>query len=320
MNGWASSGAVTFSGQATVVRGTVAGIPILVADTGPLPSSGGSLDATLLTENIPGVLDAEVLAATAIGQGNTSNAEATVASLTLTAGTNTISAAILTANATATCSNGTATVSGSSQIVDLWVNGKNIVVATTPNQTVSLPVGQVFINEQNSSVSGQGGTITVNALHVVIPGGPVPGTDLTIASAHADITCGGATSCTAPDFFTGGGWIITPSQSRANFAVAGGIKNGAPWGHLLYIDHAANGPMVKGTGVSMYTVTGATTRHVEGTADVNKQAGSYYYADVADNGEPGAGADTFQLRISNGYSVPKTLLSGGNIQLHKPCQ
>src|SRR5467141_540255 len=73
MSGWASSG-VTFSGQATVVKGTVAGIPILVADTVPLPSSGRSRDATLLTENVAGVLDAEVLAATAIGQGDTSNA------------------------------------------------------------------------------------------------------------------------------------------------------------------------------------------------------------------------------------------------------
>src|SRR5258708_7685914 len=77
----ASSGAITYSGQATVAKGTLAGLSILLADTGPLPSSGGSLNATLLTENIPGVLQAEVLAATVIGQGNSSNAEASVAGL-----------------------------------------------------------------------------------------------------------------------------------------------------------------------------------------------------------------------------------------------
>jgi len=321
MSGWASSG-VTFSGQATVVKGTVAGTPILVADTGPLPSSGGSRDATLLTENVAGVLDAEVLAATAIGQGDTSNAEATVASLTLTAGTNKISAKFLTANATATCSNGTATVRGDSEIADLSVNGTSIVIAGTPNQTVNLPPVQLMINEQNSSVSGQGASITVNALHVVIPGmASVPDTNLTVASAHADIICGGVPTCTGTDdFVTGGGWIMTSSQSRANFAVAGGIKNGAFWGHLLYIDHGANGPMVKGTGVTKYSVTDATTRYVEGTAEVNHETGYLYIADVVDNGNPGAGVDSFQLSVPNRYSVPKTLLSGGNIQIHKPCQ
>jgi len=321
INGWASSGAVTFSGQATVVEGTVAGQSVLLADTGPLPSSGGALDATLLTVDIPGVLDAEVLPATVIGQGDTSNAQASLASLSLTVGSNTISAAVLAADATATCSNGTATFSGSSEIVDLSVNGQPIVVAATPNQMVSLPLGQVFINEQNSSFSGQGASITVNALHVVIPAvGLVPATDLTISSAHADITCGGAPNCTGTDFVTGGGWIITSSQSRANFAVAGGIKDGAYWGHLLYIDHGANGPMVKGTGVGMYEVTGSTSRHIEGTAEVNHQTGYSYLADVADNGEPGAGVDWFELNVPNIYSVGPTYLSGGNIKLHKPCQ
>jgi len=328
INGWASSGAVTFSGQATVVKGTVAGQSVLLADTGPLPNSGGTLDATVLDATIPGMLQVEVLAATASGQGDTSNAEATVSSLTLTAGGNSISADFLAANATATCSNGTATVSGDSEIVDLSVNGQPIVVAATPNQMVSLPLGQVFINEQNNSFSGQGASTTVNALHVVIPAiGLVPATDLTISSAHADITCGGAPNCTGTDFVTGGGWIMTPWQSRANFAVAGGFKDGAYWGHLLYIDHGGNGPMVKGTGVTAYTMNSATptARHIEGAAEVNHQAGYTYQADVADNGEPGVGADWFGLNVNDStatsiYSVPQTVLSGGNIKLHKPCQ
>jgi len=321
INAWASSGAVTFSGQATVVKGTAAGQSVLLADTGPLRSSGGSLDATLLTVSIPDVLKAEVLPATVIGRGDTSNAQASLASLFLTLGSNTISAAFLAADATATCINGMATSSASSEIVDLSVNSQRIVIAGTPNQTVSLPLGQVFINEQNSSFSGQGASITVNALHVVIPAvGLVPGTDLTISSAHADINCGGAPNCTGTDFVTGGGWIMTPSESRANFAVAGGIKDGAPWGHLLYIDHRANGPMVKGTGVTKYEVTGSTSRHIEGAAEVNHQTGYDYLADVADNGQPAAGVDWFELNVPAIYSVGPTYLSGGNIKLHKPCQ
>ena len=140
--------------------------------------------------------------------------------------------------------------------------------------------------------------------------------DVIIASAHADITCAGPPPCSGSDFVTGGGWIPSPSGSKANFAVAGGIKNGAFWGHLEYIDHG-NGPRVKGTGVTAYTVTGATTRHIEGTADIDGMPGTYT-ADVTDADEPGRNSDTFSLTLSTGY-VASAFLSGGNIQLHSPC-
>ena len=111
---------------------------------------------------------------------------------------------------------------------------------------------------------------------------------------------------------TGGGWITqTPSGARANFAVAGGIKNGGFWGHLTYIDHGNPGMKVKGTGVTAYVVTGTTSRHIEGTTD----AGATYTADVSDGGEPGRGVDTFVLKLSNGYSAGGPI-AGGNIKLH----
>jgi len=142
-----------------------------------------------------------------------------------------------------------------------------------------------------------------------------------ISSSHADITCAG---CSSPigDFVTGGGWINGPSGARANFAVAGGMKNGALWGHLTYIDHGSRGPKVKGTGVTAYTapdpVNKPTLRHIEGTADIDGASGTYM-VDVADNGEPGRD-DTFSLKLSNGYTASGKL-AGGNIQLHgeSPC-
>ena len=77
---------------------------------------------------------------------------------------------------------------------------------------------------------------------------------------------------------------------------------------------------VKGTGVTAYTPTGPTSRHIEGTAEVNGQSGYTYKADVADNGEPGRGADTFHLQLLGATPYdsgsPITTLSGGNIQLH----
>jgi hypothetical protein len=247
-----------------------------------------------------------------VGHGNRSRSEASVAALALTVGGNAIAADFLMASATAVCGPEGASVSGNSELVGLDINGQRVVVTGAPNQTIGLPAGQVVINEQTS---GGPGDITVNALHVSVPGVA----DVIIASAHADITCPAPPpppQCPGSDFVTGGGWIPSPSASRANFAVAGGVKNGAYWGHLQYIDHG-DGLRVRGTGVTAYRVTGPTMRHIEGTAEIDGVPGTYI-VDVADNGEPGRN-DTFSLTLSNGY-VENASLSGGNIQLHSPCQ
>src|SRR2546429_2421228 len=224
----ASANNTTFSGEATVVQATVLGLPpIVLSDTGALDSTGGAREASLLDANVPGLLTAEVLHASTVGQGQRSSSEASVANVTLTVGGNTISAGLLRARATAECHNGTASVSGSSEIVDLVVNGQAIVVSGQPNQTISLPVGRVIINEQQSSVRGNTGDITVNALHAMVDGVA----DVIISSAHADITCGGPV-CPGGDFVTGGGWITgAPSGERGALGVAGGgQKGGRFWG------------------------------------------------------------------------------------------
>lgn len=304
--------ATTFSGQATVVRANVLGLPpIVLADTGPLPSSGGAQEASLLSETVPGLLSVEVLHASTIGQGDRSRSEASVANLDLTVVGNTISASFLMSRATAFCSPGQPQANGQSEIADLVINGQGIAVTGAPNQTINLPNGRVIINEQTSSGPGD---ITVNALHVTVDGVA----DVVIASAHADVTCGRSNCQTPKDFITGGGWIIAPSGAKGTFAVAGGIKNGAFWGHLQYIDHGT-GLKVKGTGVTAYAVTGPTSRHIEGTCEIDGTPGTYAI-DVADNGEPGRGRDTFHLMLSNGYAAGPETLDGGNIQLHTPCQ
>jgi hypothetical protein len=305
-----------FSGQATALRATALGTTFKFADTGPLPSSGGSQQASLLTAGVPGVAKAEVLHATTIGQNDSSQSEASVATLTITAGGNTVSADFLMSRASATCGSDGATTSGSSEIVGLTINGQSVKVSGSPNQTITLPAGagEVIINQQTTSP----GSITVNALHVTVTGVA----DVVVSSAHADIShCppqpaqGGV--CNGGDFVTGGGWI-EPSGSRDTFAVGGGIKNGGLWGHLEYHDRSASGPAVHGTGVTMYKVTGPTSRHIEGTAEVNGQSGFTYAVDVADNGEPGR-SDVFAIKLSNGYSAGPSSLAGGNIQLHDPC-
>lgn len=301
----------TFSGQATVVRATAPIVGnVVLADTGPIAPEGGAANATLLEASIPGLLSAEVLHASVVAGGNQSSAEASVASLDLTVSGNAISADFLQAQAQAQCRDGRASVSGSSQIAVLTINGQTIAVTGEANQTVALPVGYVVINEQVASAdaSGKCASITVNALHVVVPGIA----DVVIASAHADICCAAQPPCDK-DFVTGGGWITgTPSGSRGTFAVAGGLKKNGFWGHLTYIDHGVR-LKVKGTGVTSYTVLGPTTRRITGTCEINGMVGTYDVT-VSDNGEPGRD-DTFSIALSNGYSAAGNLI-GGNIQLH----
>ena len=314
MTGSSATSATSYSGRATVVQATLLTLaPVTLVDAGPLPPQGGAEQASLLNASVPGLLTAEALHASTIGQGNASRSEASVAELALTIGGNSVSASFLEARATAMCTDAGATASGSSDITALSVNGQTIAISGAPNQTVALPNGRVIINEQTSAGAGD---ITVNALHVVVDGVA----DLVISAAHADITCAAGpppSGCSSGDFVTGGGWITgTPSGVKANFGAAGGRKQGALWGHLLYIDHGTGGPRVKGTGVTAYTVVSTTSRHIEGTAEVNGQDGFTYQLDVTDNGEPGSN-DIFTIQLSNGYGASGNL-RGGNIQLHAP--
>ena len=140
----------------------------------------------------------------------------------------------------------------------------------------------------------------------------------------------------ACDFVTGGGFIVGSGSTtsslaagvRANFAVGGGVKHGAFWGHLEYVDHSTSPPMqVHGTSVTGYsfgTNSGdnpATDRVIMGTARINGVDGFTYTVEVSDIDEPGRGVDKFSIELSNGYEAGFIYgdgpIAGGNIQLHK---
>jgi hypothetical protein len=315
----------TFSGQATVVSGRILGIPINLVDTGPVDAPGGKLEAHAVCYagesdcdvNLPNLtgdaLSLQVLNATVVAQGDHSRATASVADLALDVAGQTVSASFLQAQATAQCSSGSAFIRAESDLAVLVVNGERIAVTGDVNQKVALvdalglALGTIVINEQIADASGGNGDVTVSALHISIP---AANTDVVIARAHADIHCGQRFCPQDKDFVTGGGFIADPKR---NFAIAGGIKHGAFWGHLLYINHETR-MKAKGTGVTRYDVTGDTTRHIEGTCEVNGQACTYE-ADVTDAGEPAAGKDFLRLTLSNGERA-EAFLSGGNLQLH----
>ena len=341
-----ATSATTFSGEASVVQaqvtppGVLAPVGITVVPTGALPASGGALNATLLQLTInkdqtAGLvsLDAEVGHAHTVGQGKQSRAQATVASLDVDVAGNRIGATFLQALASAVCDAvGGATATGSSVITDLLVNGTEYSVGTQPNQEIlNIVALRVIANEQTTkSGNANDGDITVNALHVTAYPVKLDGTrgtqvaDVIIASAHADVHCGLCTD-QGDDFTTGGGWITAGAapQARKHFAVAGGYKNGQPWGHLTYLDKAT-GLRVKGTGVLTYKSTPTdrgTMSVIEGTAVLDDGSPVGYTATVMDNGEPGD-TDEFWIALGNG-SPSGGVLGGGNIQFHtKPsrCQ
>ncbi len=323
-----TSPSTTFQGEAVAVAGTAAGGFVSVSDTGPLAASGGAQEAAALELSVGGGLSLGASHATIIGGANATSGEALAANVNFVGGSvfgtaTTIVADFVMARAAAICASGTVTISAQSELDGLIIDGQAITVTGAADQFVFLSDGGfVIINEQSAGF----GTITVNALHIY---DLMAGVNVVIGSTTVGITCSSVPPPTTPPppqpcgFVTGGGWITgTPSGAKANFGVAGGIKNGAFWGHLNYIDHGT-GMHVKATAVTNYQVdpTDANCRLIDYDVTIDGQAGIAHVR-VCDNGEPGRN-DIFQIQLSNGYSAGGDLggthPGGGNIQLHK-CQ
>jgi hypothetical protein len=179
---WPAVGAAqTVTGQAAGVQATVfsllGGTTLGLANTGALSGPTDALRASQLTGNLPlAALTAEVPSAITIGYPDRVNSVASLANLSLSIAGSTIGADLLTSRASAILNGGGA---GSSSVSNLLLNGAPVPVSGAPNQTVSIPGGQMVINEQLTSPTG----IVVNALHITVGGVA----DVVIASAVAGI-------------------------------------------------------------------------------------------------------------------------------------
>jgi hypothetical protein len=177
-----ASAATTYSGHARPLSVSAFGASVSIGDTGALPSSGGSQSASLTNLNVLGFVTVGLLQGTTSGSGNQSNSQASLLSLSVPIVG--LSADVVKSSSTAQCSGTTPSVSGSSQLLNVTLLGLPIS-APTPNVAIVLPGGiSVILNEQKSTVSGNQGSITVNAIHVT-----GPGIDVVVASAESDITC-----------------------------------------------------------------------------------------------------------------------------------
>src|SRR5438132_4397065 len=248
----------TLGGEATAAVVRVAGTALALADTGPLPTSGGGLGAALLSGNVPTDLTAGIVTLTAgtlhaavVGLDRT-RAEASLGGLNVSVSGNGIAAGFLMARSEASCAAGPA-VAGSSQLAGLVINGQAISITGAANQTVLLPNGRAIINEQVPSVASGSGQLAVNALHVttrdVLTGQPLA--DVTLASANAQVQCqsGFASNFprldlldvvfaqTSPGHLTSGGaWVQGNRGDKATFGFFAGTQtDGTVAGHVVFI-------------------------------------------------------------------------------------
>ena len=179
----------TYSGRATAVDATVkvlfASITTRLGDTGPLPSDGGTLQASEVALTVPGVMSAGAAEGSTTGGNRDASSGSSVANAAIAVGGIGITASVLSSQTDANCLGGPASLSGSSTITDLEINGEAISVSGAPNQTITLVDGlvRIVINEQTRTAN----SIDVSALHVTVGGV----TDVVVAKTHSDITCGG---------------------------------------------------------------------------------------------------------------------------------
>src|SRR2546430_7037831 len=236
----------TFGGEATGVWVFVPATGLIIkVTTGQIPPSGGEVEASLLSGDVPsGASGGNVSLTTgtlhSIGVGlDDTDAIASQANTNLTVSGNGITADFITAWSNASCPAGPVVVGGVT-LENLVINGQPIVVTGAPNQTVSLPNGTAVINEQSSSIVGTSGELSVTALHVTthdtLTGQTLAEVKLAIGDAQIDCAPGSPPTGAAT---SGGGWIMLSSGGKGTFGMIGGTQPaGRAMGHLLYLQPA----------------------------------------------------------------------------------
>src|SRR2546422_7963189 len=252
-----SANGATYGGDATgaVVTVTATGTTIRAA-TGTLSIAGGEADAALSVGDIPGSatggvvpVAASALSSVVIGTGADTRAHAAMGAVGLTVSGNQISSDFLMARSTASCG---PTVGGSSELVNLVINGQPITVTGAANQTVALPNGSAIINEQVPTVGATSGELMVRALHVMtqdtITGQPIA--DVALASAESKIDCAAGWS-PGEDWVTRGGWVPGNAGGMATFGFVAG-PGGSPNRGLLTLKDNSTGQTIHGTVITSF--------------------------------------------------------------------
>jgi len=165
------------------IPGTVGGTTTVLGGTGTL--AAGSRDSLYSEADSisTSLVSADVPSARVIGYVDEIASDSYLASLNLTLAGITITAGSAEAAARAALDGSSRTAS--SYVSNLSISGLQVAVDGTVNQTVSIPGGQVVINEQQILSDG---TLVVNALHATVSGVA----DVVVASAAAGASGGNA--------------------------------------------------------------------------------------------------------------------------------
>lgn len=187
---WPAVGAAQeVSGQGRAVLATVSGVTTAIADTGTLNSEEDARAASELAGSISSLGTADTLHATTISSvwgwdsGDYVSSAASLGNVDLSIAGNAINADFVMAEALAPVDGSNA---GTSSISGLTVNGLSVDVTGEPNQTVPLVGGQIVINEQQATSTGD---LVVNALHITVDGVA----DVVLGSATAGVDDGTST-------------------------------------------------------------------------------------------------------------------------------
>jgi hypothetical protein len=154
------------------------------------------------------------------------------------------------------------------------------------------------------------GNYTCTITAVLTPGGP------TTAVETVNVTVVVPTS-TPGCKVTYGGRILAASGDEATFGGNAMVPTSGPRGQEEYQDQGpATAMNVHSIDVQAVTCSrDGTSASIFGTATIDGSGSFDFRIDVVDNGEPGAGSDTYRIRL-NGYDSGVQTLLGGNIQIH----
>jgi Bacterial Ig-like domain (group 1) len=116
---------------------------------------------------------------------------------------------------------------------------------------------------------------------------------------------------------TYGGRINTSNGDKATFGGNAKVPAEGPKGLEQYRDHGPATPMnVHSITVQAVTCSADGTQStIFGQATVDGLGTFDFRIDLKDLGEPGT-ADTYRIRLSNGYDSGERVLDGGNVQIH----
>lgn len=161
----------TFAGHALALQVTPwEGEPVALVQTGPVPRNGGERQNSRTTSPpIPGVWAYHLYAVT-LGAGSQNRSQASLSFLDVRIGDHHITALWVESEATATVGFLNVPTNGKFSVDGLTVDGQLVKVTGEANQTITFPDGFLIINEQTGLHGQHIGTLTVNALHLLVDG------------------------------------------------------------------------------------------------------------------------------------------------------